>query len=130
MEGIGEGRSVRAPIFCLAGDGGYIPSMPSIAIQKRPRTEEECVAAYTKFRRKTARGKVLKVLRETYHRDDIPCGSVACATCDASVYEAECAGTSMPMRHPVAYKYPSSTVIKPLMTSTSYRLQQHVKPHR
>lgn len=78
--------------------------MPSIAIQKRPRTEEECVAAYTKFNRKTARGKVLKVLRETYHRDDIPCGSVACATCDASVYEAECAGTSMPMRHPVLDK--------------------------
>ena len=104
VEGIGDSRSVRAPIFCLAGDGGYIPSMPSIAIQKRPRTEEECVAAYTKFRRKTARGKVLKVLRETYHRDDIPCGSVACATCDASVYEAECAGTSMPMRHPVLDK--------------------------
>ena len=75
--------------------------MPPIAIQKRPRTDEERAAAYVRFHRKTARGKVLKVLRETYHRDDIPCGSVACHACDASVYEAERAGGCVPMRRPL-----------------------------
>ncbi|KAK0549055.1 exosome catalytic subunit dis3 [Tilletia horrida] len=34
-----------------------------------------------KFFRKTARGKVLKVLRETYYRTDISCGSALCSEC-------------------------------------------------
>jgi len=36
-----------------------------------------------KFYRKTARGKVLQVLRETYYRTDISCGSVLCSECKA-----------------------------------------------
>lgn len=75
--------------------------MAPISIQKRPRTDDEKAAAYVKFHRKTARGKVLKVLRETYHRDDIPCGSVACAFCGPALYAAEGAGSSMPTRKPM-----------------------------
>lgn len=75
--------------------------MASIAIQKRPCTQEEEAGAYVKFHRKTARGKVLTVLRETHHRSDIPCGSTVCTACDGAMYDAEGAGTSGPARTPV-----------------------------
>lgn len=65
----------------------------AISIQKRPQTDDEIAAASFRFRRKTARGKVMKVLRETYQRDDIPCGCVACETCAAWVEP----GTPMPV---------------------------------
>jgi len=53
----------------------------AISIQKRPRTDAEIAASRVQFRRKTARGKVLKVLQETYQREDVPCGCVACDAC-------------------------------------------------
>lgn len=39
------------------------------------------------FLRKTARGKVQKVLREHYLRTDIPCGSFECSDCSRISYE-------------------------------------------
>ncbi|WFD30359.1 exosome catalytic subunit dis3 [Malassezia sp. CBS 17886] len=72
--------------------------MAGISIQKRPRTQEEKETAYGVFHRKTARGKVQQVLRETYVRGDIPCGSVACAACADDVYDAEAAGSSVSPR--------------------------------
>ncbi|KAH7884979.1 hypothetical protein F5I97DRAFT_1937308 [Phlebopus sp. FC_14] len=53
--------------------------MPEITIQKRAR--EEAVVTQRKFFRKTARGKVVKVLRERYLRDDIYCGIRQCRIC-------------------------------------------------
>lgn len=41
----------------------------------------ELELAQRKYFRKTTRGKVLKILRECYLRDDIPCGSQACQRC-------------------------------------------------
>ncbi|KAF9219211.1 RNB-domain-containing protein [Gyrodon lividus] len=58
--------------------------MPQITIQKRPR--EEAVVTQRKFFKKTARGKVIKVLRERYLRDDVYCGIVDCKTCSDGVH--------------------------------------------
>lgn len=55
--------------------------MVEISIQKRPLGGVELASAQRKYFRKTARGKVLKILRERYLRDDIACGSRACSTC-------------------------------------------------
>ncbi|KAJ3865942.1 hypothetical protein EV359DRAFT_72131 [Lentinula novae-zelandiae] len=46
--------------------------MVEITIRKRPQTE--AVITQRKFFKKTARGKVVKVLRERYLRDDVACG--------------------------------------------------------
>ncbi|KIJ51340.1 hypothetical protein M422DRAFT_776615 [Sphaerobolus stellatus SS14] len=55
-----------------------------ISIRKRPRTD--AVETQRKFLRKTARGKVFKVIRERYLRDDVPCGLSPCKYCtDAGV---------------------------------------------
>ncbi|KAJ7785712.1 hypothetical protein B0H16DRAFT_2528 [Mycena metata] len=56
--------------------------MVDITIRKRPRTES--VVTQRKFFKKTARGKVIKVLRERYLRDDVGCGIQNCSTCDNS----------------------------------------------
>ncbi|CAD6889893.1 unnamed protein product [Tilletia controversa] len=48
-----------------------------------------------KFFRKTARGKVLRVLRETYYRTDISCGSVLCSQCAALAAESTEAGMKL-----------------------------------
>ena len=72
--------------------------MPGITIQKRARGAQERDAARVKFHRKTARGKVHKVLRETYRRDDIPCGVQGCAACGAHLYADEVAGSALPAR--------------------------------
>ncbi|KAI1791379.1 RNB-domain-containing protein [Ganoderma leucocontextum] len=53
--------------------------MPEISIRKRPRTE--AVVTQRKFFKKTARGKVIKVLRERYLRDDVACGIHSCSLC-------------------------------------------------
>ncbi|KAH7908909.1 hypothetical protein BJ138DRAFT_1156546 [Hygrophoropsis aurantiaca] len=53
--------------------------MPQIVIKKRP--PEEAVITQRKFFKKTARGKVIKVLRERYLRDDVACGIVNCSAC-------------------------------------------------
>ncbi|TFK73064.1 RNB-domain-containing protein, partial [Pluteus cervinus] len=50
-----------------------------IFIQKRSRTE--AVVTQRKFFKKTARGKVIKVLRERYLRDDVGCGIENCSSC-------------------------------------------------
>ncbi|GJJ08443.1 hypothetical protein Clacol_002659 [Clathrus columnatus] len=54
--------------------------MPEIAVRKR--SHDEAVQSQRKFFKKTARGKVLKVLRERYLRDDVPCGLSLCSLCD------------------------------------------------
>ncbi|KAJ6573965.1 hypothetical protein DFH09DRAFT_384346 [Mycena vulgaris] len=56
--------------------------MVDITIRKRPRTE--AVVTQRKFFKKTARGKVIKVLRERYLRDDVGCGIQDCTSCDNS----------------------------------------------
>ncbi|KAG6808306.1 hypothetical protein H0H92_004576 [Tricholoma furcatifolium] len=56
--------------------------MVEITIRKRPRTE--AVVTQRKFFKKTARGKVIKVLRERYLRDDVLCGVQGCSACGAS----------------------------------------------
>lgn len=61
----------------------------TISIQKRPRGADRD-ASCVRFHRKTARGKVQTVLRETYLRDDIPCGRADCSEC-APLYEREAA---------------------------------------
>ena len=41
------------------------------------------------FLKKTRQGKVIKVVREHYLRDDIPCGSQGCQTECKELYESE-----------------------------------------
>ncbi|KAJ7226076.1 hypothetical protein GGX14DRAFT_642735 [Mycena pura] len=53
-----------------------------ITIRKRPRTE--AIVTQRKFFKKTARGKVIKVLRERYLRDDVGCGIQNCSACENS----------------------------------------------
>ncbi|KAF7980217.1 hypothetical protein HWV62_39325 [Athelia sp. TMB] len=53
--------------------------MVEISIRKRPRSE--AVVTQRKFFKKTARGKVIKVLRERYLRDDVTCGIGSCSIC-------------------------------------------------
>ena len=52
-----------------------------IRVQKRASTAGEVAASTFKFHRKTARGKVRAVVRETYQRNDVPCGCIACEAC-------------------------------------------------
>ncbi|KAF5369035.1 hypothetical protein D9758_002962 [Tetrapyrgos nigripes] len=56
--------------------------MVEITIRKRPQTE--AVITQRKFFKKTARGKVVKVLRERYLRDDVGCGIESCRECTSS----------------------------------------------
>ena len=56
-----------------------------IRVQKRASTAGEVAASTFKFHRKTARGKVRAVVRETYQRDDVPCGCIACEACASFV---------------------------------------------
>lgn len=55
----------------------------SIRVQKRPCTSDEVAASSVKYHRKTARGNIRTVLRETYQRRDIPCGCIGCESCAA-----------------------------------------------
>ncbi|CAE6477184.1 unnamed protein product [Rhizoctonia solani] len=55
--------------------------MAEIVIRKRPLADGQ--SSQRKFYKKTARGKVLKVLRERYVRDDIQCGIEKCDLCYA-----------------------------------------------
>ncbi|KAF9448203.1 RNB-domain-containing protein [Macrolepiota fuliginosa MF-IS2] len=57
--------------------------MEKITIRKRPRSE--AVITQRKFFKKTARGKVIKVLRERYLRDDVACGIQNCIACHSSL---------------------------------------------
>ncbi|PWN27938.1 putative DIS3 3`-5` exoribonuclease required for 3` end formation of 5.8S rRNA [Jaminaea rosea] len=64
-------------------------SIDSIVIQKRPLPLPDGSSDplfSRKFIKKTARGKVLKVHRERYLRDDIACGSKSCKEC-ADIYQ-------------------------------------------
>lgn len=61
-------------------------SIDTVAVQKRPLPLLDGRAdplTQRKFIRKTARGKVLRVVRERYLRDDIACGSLSCSSCAA-----------------------------------------------
>ncbi|KAI0050008.1 mitotic control protein dis3 [Auriscalpium vulgare] len=53
--------------------------MVEITIRKRQR--EDAVITQRKFFKKTARGKVIKVIRERYLRDDVVCGIEGCREC-------------------------------------------------
>ncbi|KAF5351650.1 hypothetical protein D9756_007734 [Leucocoprinus leucothites] len=53
--------------------------MERIIIKKRPHSE--AVVTQRKFFKKTARGKVIKVLRERYLREDVSCGIQSCIAC-------------------------------------------------
>ncbi|CAE6421872.1 unnamed protein product [Rhizoctonia solani] len=53
--------------------------MAEIVIRKRPLADGQ--SSQRKFYKKTARGKVLKVLRERYVREDIQCGIDKCELC-------------------------------------------------
>ncbi|KAJ3937450.1 MAG: RNB-domain-containing protein [Lentinula lateritia] len=57
--------------------------MVEITIRKRPQTE--AVITQRKFFKKTARGKVVKVLRERYLRDDVACGIEGCRECSTEI---------------------------------------------
>ncbi|KZP33106.1 RNB-domain-containing protein [Athelia psychrophila] len=59
--------------------------MVEISIRKRPRAE--AVVTQRKFFKKTARGKVIKVLRERYLRDDVTCGIGSCSVCASTTAE-------------------------------------------
>ncbi|KAL0580474.1 exosome catalytic subunit dis3 [Marasmius crinis-equi] len=59
--------------------------MVEITIRKRPQTE--AVITQRKFFKKTARGKVIKVLRERYLRDDVGCGIEGCRECPNTTEE-------------------------------------------
>ncbi|WVR04559.1 hypothetical protein IAU60_001566 [Kwoniella sp. DSM 27419] len=52
---------------------------PPITILKRARADVPL--SQNKFLKKTARGKVMNILRERYVRDDIPCGFESCILC-------------------------------------------------
>lgn len=75
--------STDIPILVsLRSHFSLLTSMVEITIRKRPRTE--AVVTQRKFFKKTARGKVIKVLRERYLRDDVGCGIQNCSSCDNS----------------------------------------------
>ncbi|KAJ4483766.1 hypothetical protein J3R30DRAFT_3451305 [Lentinula aciculospora] len=59
--------------------------MVEITIRKRLQTE--AVITQRKFFKKTARGKVVKVLRERYLRDDVACGIEGCRECSTAMPE-------------------------------------------
>jgi hypothetical protein len=55
-----------------------------VLLRKRPISDftSSVQQTHKHFLRKTARGRVVKVLREHYLRPDIPCGSLLCDACD------------------------------------------------
>ncbi|KAG8744793.1 exosome catalytic subunit dis3 [Ceratobasidium sp. 414] len=59
--------------------------MTDIIIRKHPLASDG-QSSQRKFYKKTARGKVLKVLRERYVRDDIACGIEGCRNCVGFTY--------------------------------------------
>jgi exosome complex exonuclease DIS3/RRP44 len=61
-----------------------------ISIQKRPLpTSDDASHQWTqrRFFKKTARGKVQKILRERYLRDDVSCGRQGCEACEGTRME-------------------------------------------
>ncbi|PPQ74156.1 hypothetical protein CVT24_012874 [Panaeolus cyanescens] len=70
--------------------------MVEITVLKRPRSE--AVETQRKFFKKTARGKVIKVLRERYLRDDVSCGIKGCREC--STPDAEALPEQGDLNHP------------------------------
>ncbi|KAJ3529635.1 hypothetical protein NM688_g7830 [Phlebia brevispora] len=68
-----------------------------ITIRKRP--HEDAVITQRKFFKKTARGKVIKVLRERYLRDDVACGIHSCRECASTSSTAPTLPSSGSMEH-------------------------------
>ncbi|KAG9108384.1 exosome catalytic subunit dis3, partial [Ceratobasidium sp. 392] len=62
--------------------------MADIIIRKRSLAQDG-QSSQRKFYKKTARGKVLKVLRERYVRDDIPCGIESCRNCSSFTHASD-----------------------------------------
>ncbi|TFY83451.1 hypothetical protein EWM64_g562 [Hericium alpestre] len=80
--------------------------MAEITIRKRPR--EDAVITQRKFFRKTARGKVIKVIRERYLRDDVVCGIEGCREC------AVPSGPALPMAGALDHKlFPNGHFVLP-----------------
>ncbi|KAF8999767.1 hypothetical protein BDQ17DRAFT_1360335 [Cyathus striatus] len=73
--------------------------MVEITIRKRPHSE--AVITQRKFFKKTAKGKVIKVLRERYLRDDVGCGIRGCSLCiDTPNASSQLLPTSGDVTHP------------------------------
>ncbi|EJD04795.1 RNB-domain-containing protein [Fomitiporia mediterranea MF3/22] len=68
--------------------------MVEITIQKRSRSD--AAETQRKFFRKTAKGKVLKVLRERYLRDDVSCGIEGCSACSLLVSSSSFTSSTSP----------------------------------
>ncbi|KAI0033260.1 RNB-domain-containing protein [Vararia minispora EC-137] len=62
--------------------------MSEITIRKR--SLEDAVVTQRKFFKKTAKGKIIKVIRERYLRDDIGCGILHCRECSATSSPPPC----------------------------------------
>jgi exosome complex exonuclease DIS3/RRP44 len=56
--------------------------MQNVEIRVLKRPKSEAVITQRKFFKKTAKGKVIKVLRERYLRNDVSCGIQACRECE------------------------------------------------
>ncbi|KAG8995141.1 exosome catalytic subunit dis3 [Tulasnella sp. JGI-2019a] len=84
--------------------------MNDIRVLKRSRAE--ALQSQRKFFKKTARGRVVKVLRERYLRDDVPCGIKSCSLCD---YDDQ--GSQQPSLPPLGHRkhthYPQGHFILP-----------------
>ncbi|ETW85530.1 putative exoribonuclease [Heterobasidion irregulare TC 32-1] len=80
--------------------------MVQVTIRKRP--IEDAVITQRKFFKKTARGKVIKVIRERYLRDDVSCGIEGCRECSTS------ADTALPVNGTLDHKlFPNGHFILP-----------------
>ncbi|KIY50234.1 RNB-domain-containing protein [Fistulina hepatica ATCC 64428] len=82
--------------------------MVEITIRKRSRSE--AAVTQRKFFKKTVRGKVTKVLRERYLRDDVPCGFERCISCDSSTTLPYAGDTTHPLFPTGHYILPDTNV--------------------
>lgn len=76
MGGLQPRRHDRQTTIAIAG------TMSKITILKRPAPSDDAPGVgLQRYQRKTARGKVLRVVRERYLREDVGCGSPHCSAC-------------------------------------------------
>ncbi|QRV85273.1 exosome complex exonuclease DIS3/RRP44 [Ceratobasidium sp. AG-Ba] len=86
--------------------------MTDIIIRKRPLASDG-QSSQRKFYKKTARGKVMKVIRERYVRDDISCGIDDCQNCALFTHSDGQAEKLPPTGDLTHSKYPSGHFIVP-----------------
>ncbi|KZS89536.1 RNB-domain-containing protein [Sistotremastrum niveocremeum HHB9708] len=93
--------------------------MVDITIRKRPYAD--AVVTQRKFLKKTARGKVVKILRERYLRDDVACGIENCRECD---------GGSLPFSGVASHKdYPQGHFLLPDTNVFLHQMDLIESPH-